>query len=375
VGDSEAGFCVGPVLVAVLASACATPHEARPSAELAYVGSSTVANFLRDAEPVYGAVRLTIDTAPESEGGELAIEQGTTDLAGVAYPPRAETLRAGVTATLIGRDAIAVIVNDRNPVRELGRDQMRAIFTGQVRNWDELGGPDLSVRPLVVGEESATRRIFRGAVLAGAEYAGCEEVRPDRAILDAVAREPGGIGHISFSFLEGALGIHSVAVDGEWPSVTNFEYPITRPLYLLWRRGNPAVEAFVGWIQGEEGQRVVMRRFAGTGVVGSVQAVARAAEGMGTLVVRTETDPYMDDVLTYFPHRPYDVLTRDGRLVRRVPNHVGQHDEKPTSVDLPPGTYVIRTETSRWGRIECFVTIESGTSTEVDVEELLKRRG
>lgn len=371
------GATTSRLALALTTLACAAVEENRPAAELSYVGSSTVANFLRDAEPVYGAIRFTIDTAPESEGGELAIAQDGADLAGIAQPPRPETLGLGVTATLIGRDAIAVIVNDANPVRELTRSQLRAIFTGQARNWTELGGPDLVIRPFIVEVESATRKIFRGAVLAGSEYAGCEEVRPDRSIVDRVASEPGGIGHISFSFLQSKVDVRPIAVDGEQPAVANFGYPITRPLYLLWQRGNPAIEAFIEWVQSEEGQRVVMRRFVGTGVVGSVHAVVadRGKENLGTLVVYTETDTFMDGDFPYFPHRPYKILSRDGRLVRQEQNHVGKNDETPTRVDLPAGTYLIQTRTTRKGQIEFFVIIDAGTITEVDVGKLLDRRG
>ncbi len=43
---------------------------------LHYVGSSTVAIFVRDAEPVYGKVRFVIDSAPESAGGEVTSSPG-----------------------------------------------------------------------------------------------------------------------------------------------------------------------------------------------------------------------------------------------------------------------------------------------------------
>jgi phosphate transport system substrate-binding protein len=332
---------------------------------------------VRDSEPTYRAATFRIDTTPESEGGELAIANGAADVAGIANQPRPETLRSGVNATLIGRDAIAVIVNDGIPVRELGRDQLRAIFTGGLASWAELGGPDVPIRPFIVGAESATHRIFRAWALAGAEYAGCAEVRPDREIVERVAAEPGAIGHISFSFLDGPSGVHPVAVAGELPSVTNLDYPISRPLYLLWRSGNPAVERFVEWTQGESGQDVVMRRFVGTGVVGSVRAVLSEAgkEGLGTLVVRTERETFMDGDLAYFPHRPYEILSRDGARLREVPNRIGDHDETPERVQLSPGSYLIRTHTARRGRVEVFVTIDSGTITEVDIEQLLRRSG
>ena len=49
---------------------CAGPAHRTPSTPLHYVGSSTVAVFLRDAEAAHGAVQLTLDTGPESDGGE-----------------------------------------------------------------------------------------------------------------------------------------------------------------------------------------------------------------------------------------------------------------------------------------------------------------
>lgn len=337
-----------------------------------YVGSSTVAIFLRDAEPIYKRVSFQIDTEPESKGGEKAIVDGTTDLAGIADRPQPKTLRTGVAATLIGRDAIAVIVNEGNPVRNLSLSQLRAVFTGKVRNWMELGGPDRPIQPFIVGAESATRRVFREVVLEEEDYAGCGEIRPDRDIIHAVRKTPGAIGQISFSFLNSAGGLRLLTVGGEEPAVTNFNYPIARPLYLLWREGNPEVEAFVEWTQSTQGQRVVMQHFVGIRVVGSVRAAPRKVR-RGTLIVYTETYPVYDGGIYYYPHRPYEILSRQAVLIRRVPNHRGENDESPMRVGLPPGTYLIRPETSRGNRPEFFVKIESGKTTEVYVEELLRR--
>ena len=344
-----------------------------PPVELGYVGSSTVAQFLREAEPIYGAARITYDTGPESEGGERAIVAGSTDLAGVANRPRSATLRAGVASTLVGRDAIAVIVNAKNPTTELTLEQLRDLFGGRVRNWAEVGGPDLPVEAFVVSEQSATHEVFRDSVLGGAPYVDCRAVDPDRDIIRRVAASPGGIGHISFSFLNGEPGIRPIAVDGEAPSVTNFHYPIARPLYLLWREGNPAVEALVNWTQTAQGQAAVMKRFVGIRVLGSVNTEPREAT-TGALVVYTETYPVYDGGIYYYPHRAYELMTRYGELIRRVPNHRGENDERPTRVELAPDTYLVRVETSTGERPEFFVTINAGATTELNVPDLLRRQ-
>lgn len=354
--------------------ACAVLEPAGPPVPVRYVGSSTVAVFLRDAEPVYRRIDFEIDTAPESAGGEQAILEGRTDLAGIAANPRPETLAAGIAATLIGRDAIAVIVNVGNPISALSFAQLRAVFTGEVDNWKALGGPDLAIQPFVVGDESATSRIFRRIVLGGDAYGpDCQEIRPDRDILAAVAKTAGGVGQISFSFLNGAAeGVRPIDVDGEQPSVTNLDYPIARPLYLLRREGNSAIERFLRWTQTDTGQRVVMRHFVGTRVVGAATGRPQAAN-TGWLRIYTKTYPVYDGGIYYYPHRSYTILTRYGEHVRAVRNHRGDNDEHPTRVELPAGTYLISTSAPETGTVDFFVTIEVGQTRSVDVDEFLER--
>lgn len=355
-------------------ASCATRTFQGEPVPIRYVGSSTIASFVRAAEPVYRRARFTIDTAAESEGGEQAILEGATDLAGVANRPRAETLRTGVASALIGRDAIAVIVNAKNPVTNLSLANLTSVFTGKVANWSELGGPDLPVAPFIVGSASATRTVFRDAVLQGVDYAGCAEITPDPEIIAAVAAAPGGIGQISFSFLEETPDVRAIGVDGERPSVTNFTYPIVRPLYLLWRESRPEIDAFANWAQTPEGQRVVMQRFVGIRVVGSAAETRVHSPATGRLIVYTETYPVYDGGVYYYPHRPYELLTRYGELIRRVPNHRGQNDENAMRITLPPGTYLVRPQTQRGRRPEFFVTVKPGETQEIDVRELGGRK-
>lgn len=320
-----AGFVLGLAL-----AGCRTAPPSGPPPTIRYVGSSTIAEFLKDAEPVYGRARFVLDTTPESEGGERAIVEGKTDFAGTANQPSPETLRAGVVSTLVAKGAIAVIVPVENPVKNLSLAQLRGIFTGQIRNWKEVGGPDLAIQPFIVGPDSATRKVFRDRVLGEADYAGCQEIQPDRDIIGAVAATPGGIGHIGFAFLNGNKGVRAVVVEGEEPSVTNFQYPITRPLHLLWREGHPDIEAFVRWTQTDEGQRVVMRRLVGIRVVGAARAAAERPE-RGTLIVYTETYPVLDGGIYYYPHRPYTILTRHGEFIRQVQKPSRRERRKPNA--------------------------------------------
>lgn len=237
----------------------------RPLPTLRYVGSSTIGNFVRDAEATYSGAQFLIDTEPESAGGEQAILEGIADIAGVATVPHPETLEQGVVATLIGWDAIAVVVHRDNPVTGLTLEQLRRIFTGQVENWKEVGGADLAVHPVIVSHASATRKVFRSAVLGEADYAECEVLRSDGAVIPKVAGDPGAIGQVSVSFRAEGSGVRNLAVDRQQPQADNPDYPITRPLYLLWWPGRETAAQFAAWARSTSGQQIVLRRFVGAG--------------------------------------------------------------------------------------------------------------
>ncbi len=331
-------------------------------AHLNYVGSSTIGNFMQEADSVYSGADFHLDTEPESAGGELAIMEGRTDLAGVANVPSSKALRRGVISSLIGWDAIAIITNESNPVKNLTLSQLKGIFTGEITNWKEVGGTDLPIQPYITSIESATHKVCRSVILGEEDYAGCETVIPDADILDRVRRQPGAIGHISFSFLEDRSHLRVLSVDGQPLTLTNASYPITRPLYLLWWSGRREVAEFVDWVLSAEGQRLVMKRF-----IGAREGTVSVNEQNGTLIVYTGTYPVEDGGTFYYPHRPYEVFTTDRQLVMRVPNQLSINDEAPTKVQLAPGSYFIRPEAANGVERDIFTVIESGKLTKVNV--------
>ena len=49
----------------------------------------------------------------------------------------------------IAWDALTVIVNPTNKIKQLTREQLEGIFTGKITNWKEVGGADLRVRSTI----------------------------------------------------------------------------------------------------------------------------------------------------------------------------------------------------------------------------------
>ena len=231
---------------------------------LSYEGSSTVGKFITDAANHYTDMKFKINTISESAGGEQCVLRQRCDMGGVARDVKQRYLEAGLVPTLIGRDAIAVLVNENNPISELTKQQLKAIFSGQITNWSELGGDDRPIIAYVVKAASATRHVFSRMILEDTPYNKVKTITPDAKIASLVARQQGAIGQLSFAFVTGKKGVKALSIEGQEASVHNSSYPITRPLYIV-TKGEPKnkVKAFLDWTLSEQGQAVVKQRFVG----------------------------------------------------------------------------------------------------------------
>jgi len=228
-----------------------------------YEGSSTIGKFISDASKVYRIVTFEKNVDTESLGGLQCAKWGSCELGGMANT-LADEDRKGIQAYLIGYDAIAVIVNQRNPIKNLSQKQLQDVFTGRISNWSQLGGENIPLSVYTVQDASATRHVFKRKILGDKDYAGTEMVSPDRRILSKVSHDWGGIGQLSFAFLENQKGVKAVDIDGQQATVKNPKYPVSRPLYLL-THGEPSskIKNFLDWTLSQQGQKVLTKKFVG----------------------------------------------------------------------------------------------------------------
>lgn len=90
--------------------------------------------------------------------------------------------------------------------------------------------------------------------------------------------------------------------------------------------------------------------------------------GEGFLRVHTATETYNGGGITFYPHTPYVVYNAEGQRVRGVQNHVGLQDQKPMTVALPQGRYVVYAQAEGYGRVTVPVVIAGSRTTVVFLE-------
>lgn len=180
----------------------------------------------------------------------------------------------GLTATAYAIDGMAVIVHPDNPVKNLTKEQLRGIFTGQITNWNQVGGSDALISLVSREEGSGARAAF--ADIVGLEKKGEDKkvdpstaIRPDAIIANSggavqtqVASNPNAIGSLSFSEVDEKVVtmLQYEGVDLSEETLKDGRYGLKRNFYLLVKTDTPlstAAQTFFDFILSEDGQQVV----------------------------------------------------------------------------------------------------------------------
>jgi phosphate transport system substrate-binding protein len=231
--------------------------------KLTFAGSTTVqplAALLGDAfQELHPKVELDI-AAGGSKVGIQAIHDGTVDI-GMASRALTPEESQGLTQYQIAVDVIAIVVHADNPVGSLTLEQIRAIYMGEIANWQEVGGPDQAIVPVTREQTSGTRGAFDDLVLEKQAPAAArlKTVVTAGDMAAAVTNDPASIGYVGFGNIESALRV--VAINGVAPSketATSGAYPLIRPLFFLTGPlSQPLADQFIGFALSAEGQQLV----------------------------------------------------------------------------------------------------------------------
>jgi phosphate transport system substrate-binding protein len=136
---------------------------------------------------------------------------------------------------VLGSYVVTILVNSNNPISNLSSNQVQALFTGQVQNWKDIGGPDAPVHLMVRDPVSGTHLGFKELAMANNDYGTNIQFFTNYvSIAAAVAKDPIGVG---YSGLDAATpaGTKVVSIDGVAPSAATVnakKYPYTRKLFF-----------------------------------------------------------------------------------------------------------------------------------------------
>lgn len=158
-------------------------------------------------------------------------------------------------------DGIAVVVHPGNKVSELSSEEVRKIFTGEIRNWHEVGGDDLDIHLYGRVLGSGTRKVFQKKMLGEEKFAGTvKAVDANNAMKVIVSWDMQAIGYLSIGHLDNSK-VKALILDGVTPNQVNcinHSYTLSRRLYMN-INDNPSdlTRLFVNYVLGSEGHEAI----------------------------------------------------------------------------------------------------------------------
>jgi phosphate transport system substrate-binding protein len=158
------------------------------------------------------------------------------------------------------RDPLAIIVNSQCTITNLTEQQLGGIFSGEIKNWKELGGPDREIVRIVPGERTAAYGTFHGQVMRGREIQYDAMTARSTMVIDATKQLPWSISFIA----QGAArshreGVKLMRVGGLAPEDKGYPY---YQVFSFVTKGAPAgtVRSFIDHVLSGKGKDMVLSR-------------------------------------------------------------------------------------------------------------------
>lgn len=237
------------------------------SGSLSMAGSTSMEKLANALSEGFMAKNTSVTVTTEFVGSSAGIESllsGKCNIGNASRELKDSETSAGAVENVVAIDGIAVVVNNQDAVENLTKEQLAKIYTGEIKNWNEVGGGDISI--VVVGREagSGTRDAFEELLDIKDQCAYANELDSTGAALAKVASTKGAIGYVSLDVLNDT--VTAVKLEGVEPTEENIkagDYFLSRP-FVMATKGeisgqSELVQAWFDYIDSAEGQEIIKK--------------------------------------------------------------------------------------------------------------------
>lgn len=238
---------------------------AAESGEITVVGSTTVQPLAELLAEAYQAIEPGVEITVSGGGSSVGVTSagnGVCDIGMASREVKESELQEfpSMVVHVIARDGIAIVTHPGVGVANLSKSQVRDIFTGNITNWSEVGGPDQDIVVVSREEGSGTRAAFEEMVMETFLITGAAVLQPSNgAVVTTVSTTPFSVAFISFGYLNNTVA--PVSINGVPPTPENASagrYPIVRPLCMLTPdQPQGEVKEWLDFIMSPDGQSIV----------------------------------------------------------------------------------------------------------------------
>jgi phosphate transport system substrate-binding protein len=254
------------IIATLLLTACggtvseAAPAPAEgPQMTLKISGSGSTTTILAAIKPAFESdtpgYQLKVLQGSGTGAGVKGVIEGSLDVAAMARPLKEEEAAEGLEYVELGQGAVGVLVHPGVDVADLTAAQVVAIFSGEVTNWSEVGGPNAGIILYVRDEKDTSTEALRQAILGETPFPETAQVLTSQGDMEsAVAGTPYGVGIGSWSsVLATGSAVESVTLDGITPG--DPLYPMLKAVGIGFKAERRAdVQPLIDWLLSEKGR-------------------------------------------------------------------------------------------------------------------------
>lgn len=197
-----------------------------------------------------------------SGAGIQAVSEGRCDIGLSSRDLKAEEAQ-NLNATVMAIDGIAMIANPQNSVSDLTIEQIAKIYTGEVTNWNEVGGNDAPI--VLIGREAAsgTRDGFESITKTKDKCQYTQELTSTGDVVQTVSSNPNAIGYASLASVKDTVKL--LSVEGVTPTnetIQNGTYKIQRDFVFVTPKNkqlSEATQAFMDYALSAEADEMITK--------------------------------------------------------------------------------------------------------------------
>lgn len=243
----------------------ATGSNGSVSGTVTLAGSTSMEKLANALAEGYMTANPDVTVQAEFNGSSAGVEQmlsGTVNIGNASRNLKDSEISEGAVENIVAIDGIAVIVDNANTVTNVTTEDLVKIYTGEISNWNQLGGNDQPI--VVIGREagSGTRGAFEELLEIEDMCVYAQELDSTGTVMANVAATPGAIGYVSLDVLNDTVSV--LSIDGVAASEENIvagTYSLSRPFVMATKgevsEQSELVQSFFAYIQSEEGQAII----------------------------------------------------------------------------------------------------------------------
>lgn len=225
-------------------------------------GSTSVEKILNDMIDEFTALNPDVEIKYTGSGSSAGIQDNIDGIntLGASSRELKEEEKAAVVPEIFAYDGIAIVVNPANATADITLENLSKIYSGEVTNWNQIGGADSEIVAVSREGASGTRSAFEELIKledAGGLSEKATVVEGNGNVQSTVAGNENAIGYVSFSFIDET--VKALTVGGAEANAENAKagtYPLSRPFLLVYSQTTitPEAKAFIDFAKSADGQ-------------------------------------------------------------------------------------------------------------------------